>query len=56
MEVIRVTTGKVETTGIEVDTMEAMDRDEATFVVEAMEVDTTIKEDILGMEQKSRSK
>ena len=56
MEVTRVTTGKEGTTGIEVDTIEAVDRDEATFMVEAMEVDTTIKEDVLGMETEIKVK
>ncbi len=36
--------------GIEVDTMEAVDRDEAIFIVKAMEVDIAIEEDVLGME------
>ena len=56
MEVTRVTAGKAETMGIEVDTMEAADKDKMISIVEATEADTTIEEDTLGMETEIKVK
>ncbi len=47
---------KAETMDIEVDTMEATDKDEMISIVEAAEADTTIKEDALGMETEIKVK